>query len=77
MEEDRKWSFSFDLEPIIGKTAYIETGDGSYREGVITEIDLYVFKINGEDTDIPIALELNGDPGDRIEFRQIRDLTLR
>lgn len=55
----------------IGKFVHLETGDGVHREGKLTGLRTREIKMNGEDVDLPVAVELNGDPNDYIDFRTI------
>lgn len=58
----------------IGKFIHLETGDGVHREGKLTGLRTREMIFNGEEVDVPIAVELNGDPNDYIEFSVIHRL---
>lgn len=55
----------------VGKFIHIETGDGVSREGKLTGLRTREIIMNGKPVDMPIAIELNGDPNDFIDFEVI------
>lgn len=72
------WHLSLDLSGWLGSYCHIETTDGVTREGKITLIEWHRFDLAGTDGFAwPKAIELNGDPIDRIELPQIFKMRLR
>jgi hypothetical protein len=68
--EDRvKWLV--DLRPLEGASVVLETRDGVKRSGRITRVVMQTFKLGRREISMPLAVELNGDPGDRIEFGNV------
>lgn len=76
VEEEREW-WAIDLSEWIGCFANIETSDGIWREGKVTDVDWQRMDINGVEHGLPKCIELNGDPIDRIDFSNIRRMRLR
>lgn len=60
----------------VGKAIHLETVDGSYREGRLSGLETRAVSLNGQLIDWPLALELNGDPGDLINFEHIKALQI-
>ena len=71
-----KWIWDVEIEPMIGQFAHAETTDGVFREGKITGVRTFPVLINGEHFKVPLAFELNGDPNDTLEFKQLAKLNL-
>lgn len=59
------------LESSIGKFIEIETSIGVLRTGRLTGFSHDRIKFNRGSVDIITELELNGDPSDRIEMKEI------
>lgn len=57
-----------DVEGAIGRFVHLETYDGIMREGRLSGLRTREVTVNGEARAFPVALELNGDPNDYIEF---------
>jgi hypothetical protein len=55
----------------VGKFIHLETHDGVFREGKLTGLRMREIHLNGEEVEMPIAVELNGDPSDYIDFGAI------
>jgi hypothetical protein len=70
----RGWNAS--LETMVGRFVHLETHDGSRREGKLTAVEYQEMKINGSSKEWPRALELNGDPADKIDWNWILTLTV-
>lgn len=51
-----------------GGWIHVETRYGTIREGRLSGWTLATIEINGVDTQLPLALELNGDPADTIRL---------
>jgi hypothetical protein len=60
----------------VGRNVHLETHDGSVREGKLTAFDCRGIIINGVTLDFPLALELNGDYTDHIDFKMIAKLDI-
>lgn len=60
----------------IGRNVSLETHDGCTREGKLTSFDCRGIIINGEQLDMPMALELNGDITDHITLAMIAKLDI-
>ncbi len=60
----------------IGRPVRLETTDGSNREGRLSGLRYREMIVNGKPLDVMIALELNGDPSDFIDFHIIRRLDI-
>ena len=58
----------------VGSYANLMTTDGIERGGRITGFALRSFVFNGKRIDVPIEIELNGDPNDRIPLDRISQL---
>jgi hypothetical protein len=70
------WVWDVEIKPMVGQFAHAETTDGVFREGKITGVRTYEVPINGTKFIVPLAFELNGDPNDVIEFKQLAKLSL-
>lgn len=71
---------------LVGRTVYIETKDGSMRTGRISgerteRFELIDDQVLGKPQQqiltIPLDLEFNGDPSDRLEWKRIRSIKIR
>lgn len=71
------WRWDIDIAGMVDSFVHLETRDGSVREGRITAVKTEDVVVNGERYRIPLAFELNRDVQDLIEFRQIKQMTLR
>ena len=65
-----------DVAGAIGRHVHLETSDGVLREGRFTGLGMREIEINGESRDMPDRVELNGDPGDYVEFNLIKRMTI-
>ena len=59
----------------VGKNFALETTDGVTRQGKITGLTFKSFHLNGATVDMPVELEVNGDPNDRVPLDRL--LTLK
>ena len=66
------WNTS--LETMIDRFIHLETHDGSRREGKVTGVEYQSMKLNGKRIEWPKAIELNGDPSDKIDWNWIATL---
>jgi hypothetical protein len=73
----KKFDWDIDLSGLVGEFCHIETNEGSIRDGRISGFQEKPFKINNTQYRLPLALELNGDKEDLIEFSQIKVLRLK
>lgn len=69
--KNERWDWQIDLAPFIGRTGYLTTRDGIYREGKISAIKMREFDLAGSKVQIPEAIELNGDFEDVIPFDRL------
>lgn len=60
----------------LGRFIHLETTDGVAREGKLTGLRTQEVILNGQTLDMPVALELNGDPNDFIMLLQIYRLDI-
>jgi hypothetical protein len=60
----------------VGKYVRLETTHGVNRSGKLSGIRTRKVNVNGEDVDIPIELEVNGDPTDTIPIHLIVKLSI-
>lgn len=61
----------------IGKFFVAETTDGINREGKITGFTYRSFKLNGKMVELPIEIEINGDPNDRLPLDRINHMSIK
>jgi len=73
-EENLVWSI--DLSSLVGRKILVETDDGHYRTGVLTEIIWRPIKVLGMDWDSPTALKLDLDESDTIPWLIVKSITL-
>lgn len=66
------WNAS--IEELVGKFIHLETRDGSQREGKVTGTEYTRTKVNTKTFEMPKAIELNGDPSDKIDWAWIETL---
>jgi hypothetical protein len=59
----------------VGKNFALETTDGVTRQGKVTGLTHKSFMLNGVLVDMPVEIEVNGDPNDRIPLDRL--LTLK
>jgi len=50
----------------VGRHFWVETSDGVVREGKISGITTRSMSMNDQSVEMPIEIEVNGDPNDRI-----------
>ena len=55
----------------VGEFVSLETVDGVMREGRISGFTYRSFIFNGDEVQLPIEIEVNGDPNDRIPIDRI------
>lgn len=75
-ETTKSLMWMIELIQSIDKYAYMETLDGIHREGRITGFTCRTFRYNGNDVDVPIEIEINGDPMDRIPIDRLAKINL-
>lgn len=54
--------------------ATLETSDGIERSGRISGFEMRIMKFNKKPIEVPIQIELNGDPNDKIPLDRIVSL---
>lgn len=69
-----KWEWAIDLDPFLGRTGYLTTKDGVYRQGRISAVRMRELEVNGEVVRYPEFIELNGDTEDLIPFDRLQRL---
>jgi len=74
---DDEWVWEIELEALVGRHCYLETEDGMQREGKITGIRTRPFRLAGDVVQVPLAIELNGDPRDLIEFLRLKKVDIQ
>ena len=70
----RAWNAS--LDTMVGRFVHLETHDGSFREGRVTGVEYQTTMVNKRKIELPKAIELNGDPSDKIEWSWIKIITV-
>jgi hypothetical protein len=60
----------------VGEFMSLETTDGILREGRISGFTYRSFILNGDEVQLPIEIEVNGDPSDRIPIDRIAKIDL-
>lgn len=55
----------------VGNYVNLETRDGGQRGGRVTGVKSQGIYINGVRRELPVAVELNDDPGDAVELARI------
>lgn len=61
----------------VGRFITLETNHGAVRQGRLSGWTCRTLKINGVDVELPIELELNGDPYDRVSLVDIKILDIQ
>jgi len=64
------------VEAVGKKYVRMETTEGVNRAGKLSGLRTRSIKFNGEACDIPIELELNGDPTDTVPIHRIAILSI-
>lgn len=59
-----------------GGWIHLETHHGSVREGRLSGWTCRSLKLNGVDVQLPVSLELNGDPHDTVNLFDIKVLNV-
>jgi hypothetical protein len=54
----------------------LETLHGVIREGRLSGWSCHTFQLDGNDVQIPVSIELNGDPTDTVNLRDVRKIDL-
>ncbi len=65
-----------ELVDSIDRQIDLETTDGVRRTGKITGFEFRCLEANGTKIDIPLDIELNGDPNDRVPIDRIGTLSI-
>lgn len=65
-----------DLIGSIGSYAVMTTTEGIERSGRISGFQMRQFIYNGEKTDVPLEIELNGDPYDRVPIDRLENIRI-
>lgn len=60
----------------VGEFMSLETTDGLMREGRISGFTYRSLLLDGEEVQLPIEIEVNGDPSDRIPIDRIAKINL-
>jgi hypothetical protein len=60
----------------VGEYIRLETSDGIQREGRISGFAMRHILFNEVDVDIPIEIELNGDPNDKVPLERINKINI-
>lgn len=58
----------------INENIELETFDGLFRRGKMTGLTYRILEFNDEKVEIPIEVEFNGDPTDRIPLSVVKKL---
>lgn len=66
--EEFKWEI--ELDGLIGQRVRVESTDGMYREGKISNFSYIEFDFFGKKVRIPEWIELEGDPGNRFDLNR-------
>lgn len=68
--------WEIDLSPMIGRDVQIETVDGIRRAGRISSVGFRELRFNDGIVNIPVHVELNGDPLDQIPFTHMGSIEI-
>lgn len=60
----------------VGRYIHIETTDGVFREGKLTGLRTRDVMFNGQEAQLPVAVELNGDPNDFIDLSVVHSMEI-
>lgn len=63
------------LESLVGKRIQVETHDGGYRHGVLTEIQWTSVVVDGRELRTPAGIGLDNEPGDVFRWDQLKVIT--
>ncbi len=77
MASNDEWVWDIELDSLVGRDCYLETEDGMQREGRITGIRTRPFFMQAVEIQVPLAIELNGDPRDLIEFLRLKKIDIQ
>ena len=64
------------INEAVGKNFALETTDGVTRSGKISGLTHESFKLNGNTVDMPVEIEINGDPNDRVPLNRLITLKI-
>lgn len=65
-----------DMVGSIGSYVVMRTTEGVERSGRISGFQMRQFIYNGEKTDVPSEIELNGDPYDRVPIDRLESIRI-
>lgn len=65
-----------DIHEAVGSFINFETAEGIQRGGKLSGIRTRVIEFNGVQQDIPMELELNGDPTDTVPISRMVKITI-
>jgi hypothetical protein len=75
------WAWDIELDGLAERYVTLETHDGIHREGKITGVVTKKLTIldagKAVHVELPVHIELNGDPSDILEFSRISRFELR
>jgi len=77
MQTEGDWIWTIELDSLLDRHAHLETEDGMLREGRITAIRTRTITLAGETIEVPVAVELNGDPRDLVEFLRLKSVDIQ
>lgn len=70
------WYWDIDISNLYKKNAKIETKDGIYLEGYISDLVTEAFVLDGVSVDIPVAIELDDDQEKRVDVCRIKTVII-
>lgn len=74
MIRESRLIWQINLRPILGHKIVVETHDGHYRQGALTEVKWAEFKLFKVPCQYPAELILDGDRNDTIPFTLVKSI---
>jgi hypothetical protein len=71
------WNWTIDITPLLGKQVKIESKDGIYLEGALTDLIVEPIKFCGKTVAFPVLLELDKDPEKRFDVSRLISVDLK
>lgn len=66
-----EWKWTIDVKAMFGKEVKVETKDGMYLGGRLTNLITELIRFCGKEVEVPIVLELDGDPEKRVDVSRL------
>lgn len=72
----KKGQWIDDIHNSLNKFFRLETTDGIRREGRVTGVRCRVYTFNGHAVELPLEIELNGDPTDTVPMDRVKSIQI-